>query len=134
MAQPPLKGRELQKGIIELARRLGWRVAHTPPIPTERGWRTAVAADGKGFPDLLMVRDRVIVAEVKGDTDRMKKEQHEWLSAFRLAGIAAHVWTPESWRSGEIERILQSRVIEPFSTTGAGMAKVAGYTYPVDDS
>jgi VRR-NUC domain len=68
-----------------------------------------VAADGKGFPDLLLVRDRVIVAEIKGDSDRMRPEQREWLSAFRLAGVAAYVWTPESWRSGEIERILRAR-------------------------
>jgi VRR-NUC domain len=68
-----------------------------------------VAADGKGFPDLLLVRDRVIVAEVKGDSDRLRPEQREWLSAFRLAGVAAYVWTPESWHSGEIERILRAR-------------------------
>lgn len=120
-----MKGRELQKAIIEMARRLGWKVAHTPPIATERGWRTAVAADGKGFPDLLLVRDRVIVAEIKGDTDRMRPGQEEWLSAFRLAGVAAHVWTPESWRTGEVERILTARVAQPFSTTGAGMPVVA---------
>lgn len=126
MAQPPLKGRELQKGIIELARRLGWKVAHTPPVETVRGWRTpTLGAEGKGFPDLLLVRDRVIVAEVKGDTDRMKPEQHEWLTAFRFAGVAAHVWTPEEWRSGEIERVLQARQPEPAN------AIVAGYTYEI---
>jgi hypothetical protein len=118
----PLKGRELQRGIIELARRLGWRVAHTPPIPTERGWRTAVAADGKGFPDLVLVRDRVIVAEIKGDTDRLRPEQEAWLSAFRLAGIAAYVWTPEDWRSGEIERMLRARSQQPYPPRMAGHA------------
>lgn len=108
-----LTGRELQRAVIDLARRLGWRVAHTPPIPTERGWRTAVAADGKGFPDLLLVRDRVIVAEIKS-ADRLSREQKEWLSAFRMAGIAAHVWTPDEWASGEIERILRARSQEPY--------------------
>jgi len=108
----PLKGRELQKAIIEMARQLGWKVAHTPPIATERGWRTAVAADGKGFPDLVLVRDRLIVAEVKGDTDRLRPEQRDWLTAFRMAGISAHVWTPDSWRTGEVERILTARTQE----------------------
>lgn len=106
----PLKGRELQKAIIEMARRLGWKVAHVPPVETTRGWRTpTLGPEGRGFPDLILVRDRVIVAEIKGDTDRLKPEQRDWLSAFRMAGIAAHVWTPESWRSGEVERILTAR-------------------------
>jgi len=125
MTREPLRGRPLQKGIIDMARRLGWRVAHFPPVPTERGWRTPVAADGKGFPDLLMVRDRLIVAEVKGDTDRLRREQQTWLDSFRLAGVAAHVWTPEQWLSGEIESILRARSQEPFRPTDADYISAA---------
>lgn len=109
-----MKGRDLQRDIIDLARTLGWLVAHTPPIKTERGWRTAVAADGKGFPDLLLVRERIIVAEVKGDEDRLRPEQSRWLTAFRLAGVAAHVWTPREWMHGDIDRILRVRSQEPY--------------------
>lgn len=104
-----MKGRELQKEIVALGRALGWRVAHTPPIKTEHGWRTAVSADGKGFPDLLMLRDRQIVAEVKGESDRLRPDQELWLSAFRLIGITAYVWTTASWESGEIDRVLRAR-------------------------
>jgi len=113
MAVAPPKGRELQKGIIELARRAGWKVAHTPPVSTERGWRTAVAADGKGFPDLLLVRERIIVAEIKG-TDRLSPEQRAWLDAFRMAGVPAYVWTPKEWASGAVERILLARDQRPY--------------------
>lgn len=106
----PLRGKELQKAIVQLARTLHWRVAHFSSISTTRGdktfWLTPVAADGKGFPDLLLIRERLIVAEIKGDGDSLRPEQEEWLSAFRKVGIPAHVWTPASWRSGEIERIL----------------------------
>ena len=108
-ADRPVKGRDLQRGIIDLARTLGWLVAHTPPIKTERGWRTAVAADGKGFPDLLMLRDRIIVAEIKGDEDRLRPEQERWLTAFRMAGVAAFLWTPADWEGGEIDRVLRAR-------------------------
>lgn len=104
-----MKGRDLQRAIINLARTLGWRVAHTPPIRTERGWRTAVAADGKGFPDLLLVRDRVIAVEVKGTGDRMRPGQEEWLTAFRLAGCAAYVWTPVEWADGTVASTLAAR-------------------------
>lgn len=107
--EQPLKGRELQRAIIELARRLGWRVAHFPPVATERGWRTPVAADGKGFPDLILVRDRVVIAEVKGDSDRLRAEQRAWLDAFSLAGMSSYIWTPESWRKGEVEQCLRWR-------------------------
>jgi hypothetical protein len=118
VTQPPLKGRELQAAIVDLARRLGWRVAHTPPVETTRGWRTpTLGREGKGFPDLLLVRDRVIVAEVKG-TDRLTAEQKKWLTAFRMAGIAAHVWTPKEWASGEIERILSARKQQAYAVGG----------------
>ncbi len=90
---------------------MGWRVAHTPPIQTERGWRTAVAADGKGFPDLLMVRERVLVAEIKGDGDRLTEEQAAWIAAFASAGVGAFTWTPEDWRNGSIEKELRRRVV-----------------------
>lgn len=123
-----LKGRDLQRGIIDLAHRLGWMVAHFPPVPGygERAWRTPVAADGKGFPDLLLVRDRLIVAEIKG-TDRLSPHQRRWLDAFRLAGTPAYVWTPKEWASGEVERILRARSQEPFSPV------VKGFTYRVRD-
>jgi hypothetical protein len=104
-----VKGRDLQRAIIDLARTLGWRVAHTPPIRTERGWRTAVAADGKGFPDLLLVRDRVIAVEVKRTHDRQRPEQQVWLTAFRLAGCAAYVWTPSEWEDGTVASTLVER-------------------------
>ena len=62
------------------------KVAHFPAIQDVRGtWRTPVAADGKGFPDLLLVRDRVIAVECKGEKEPVRREQEAWLTAFRLA-------------------------------------------------
>jgi hypothetical protein len=107
MTKEPLRGRPLQKAIIALARTLGWRVAHTPPVKTEHGWRTAIAADGRGFPDLLFLRERIFVAEVKGDGDALTADQKMWLSAFRLAGVEAFVWGPKEWRDGTIEEVLR---------------------------
>lgn len=104
-----MRGRDLQNGIIDLARTHGWLVAHTPPVETTRGWRTPIRADGKGFPDLLMVRDRVIVAEIKGSHDRLRPEQEVWLHAFRLAGIDAYVWTAAEWDNGDIAHVLSVR-------------------------
>lgn len=120
----PLKGRPLQKGIIDLARRLGWRVAHFPPVPTERGWRTPVAADGKGWLDLCLVRERVIYAEVKGDTDRLRREQQSWVDALRLAGQEVYVWTPDDWLDGTIEGLLRQHARERIVDAGG---QLVGY-------
>lgn len=89
---------ELQAAVIDLARVYGFRVAHFRPAKTEKGWRTPVGADGKGFPDLGLVKPgRMIVAELKSAVGRVTPEQREWLNAFESAGISAYVWRPEHW-------------------------------------
>jgi hypothetical protein len=94
---------EWQEQVIELAHALGWRVAHFRPARTQHGWRTPVAGDGAGFPDLLLVRGaRVIVAELKreGPGHEPTPEQVAWLDAFGAADIEAHIWRP-----GDIDEI-----------------------------
>lgn len=96
---------DLQKAVIETARLFGYRVAHFRPAQTSKGWRTPVAADGKGFPDLVLAHPgqrRLIFAELKSDTGRLSGEQLEWLGV--LGGIAdtaaqvdVHVWKPDDW-------------------------------------
>ena len=84
--------------VIDLARLYGWRSAHFRPGMNARGeWRTAVAGDGVGFPDLLLIRHRVIVAELKVGRNKTTREQDEWIAAFRRAGVPAFVWTPKDW-------------------------------------
>jgi hypothetical protein len=106
-------GKVLQKSVIDLARRLGWRVAHFAPLSTTRDgktwWLTPVAADGKGWPDLVIVRDRVLYVEIKGKGDRLKPEQETWISALRMAGQEVHVWTPDHWTTGAVTEVLNER-------------------------
>jgi hypothetical protein len=53
--------------VIDLPHLLGWRAAHFRPARTATGWRTPVAADGAGFPDLVPAKSGlpVIFAETK---------------------------------------------------------------------
>lgn len=102
-----MTGAEIQTAIIELAHILGYRVAHFRPARTKHGWRTAVGADGKGFPDLLLVRDKVVAIEVKGDGDSLSPEQREWLESFDRAGVPTLVATSKVWMSGEVESLLR---------------------------
>jgi hypothetical protein len=52
--QPQLVSeRDFQAAVLEAARVFGWHVAHFRPARTAHGWRTPVAADGAGFPDIV---------------------------------------------------------------------------------
>lgn len=110
-----MKGKELQQGIVDLGRTLGWRMAHFRSVPVKYPgqalrWQTPVSADGKGFPDLIAVRERIIAIEVKGSGDTLKPEQETWISALRLAGVECHVWGPADWGpDGPIETTLKLR-------------------------
>lgn len=106
---PPISEAELQRGVIELAQALGWRVAHFRPARTEEGWRTAVSADGKGYPDLTLVRGtRCLVVELKAARGRVHPEQQIWLEAFARTPVEVYLWRPADWLSGEIEQVLRA--------------------------
>jgi hypothetical protein len=102
-----VKGKDLQKGIIDLAHTLHWSVVHNPAVETKhRGWTTALAADAKGFPDLLLFRDRVIAIEVKGTGDRLRPEQEQWRDRIQRAGVEWYVVKPADWPD-KVKEILQ---------------------------
>ena len=105
--KPKLAEAELLSCVIDTARLFGWRVAHFRPSQTKNGWRTAVQGDGKGFPDLILVRDCVLAVELKVGGNTLSDEQAEWIEAFRTAGVAAHVWTDSDWFSGVVEARLR---------------------------
>jgi hypothetical protein len=67
--------------VIEAAHVYGWRCAHFRPARTRHGWRTAVAADGAGFPDLVLIhpgRREIIARELKASgLAKPSREQSE---------------------------------------------------------
>lgn len=100
---------ELQDAVIAMARLHGWLIAHFRPARTAHGWRTPVAADGKGFPDLILARDRLVAAELKIHPRKVTAEQREWLDALDQAGVETYVWTDRDWLTGRIDSVLQPR-------------------------
>lgn len=92
--------------VIQCAQQCGWRVAHFPPIRTASGhWLTPVKADGKGWPDLMLVRGKVaMVVELKTES-HLRDEQIVWLMAFQGAGLPTFVWTPGDWDT--IKKVLR---------------------------
>ncbi len=95
--------------VIEMAQLYGWMVAHFRPSQNKFGeWRTAVQADGKGFPDLFMVRAKTghrMAVELKVGAHKATPEQETWLASMNAAGIPAFLWRPTDWEW--IERVLR---------------------------
>jgi hypothetical protein len=102
---------EFQQQVIDYAHLRGWRVAHFRKVRVQRKngsvyWETPVAADGKGFPDLILVKDHgVIAAELKVGRNKPSPEQMSWLTDLENAGVAVFVWTPDNWQ--DIEETLR---------------------------
>lgn len=93
--------------VLMIAKIHGWRTAHFRPARTTKGWRTAVGGDGVGYPDLTLVRERVIVAELKAGKNKTSEEQDAWLKAFAQAGIESYTWYPTD--IDQVIRVLSSK-------------------------
>lgn len=102
--------KDFQRQVVELAQRLGWRVATFRKVRVQRAngsvyYETPVGADGAGWPDLFLVRGWVaIAAELKVGRNRTTEEQWRWLEALAQVGCITQIWTPNDWPA--IERLL----------------------------
>jgi hypothetical protein len=85
------------ESIIDLAHVYGWKVFHARAARTGKGWRTPVQGDGAGFPDLVLVRERVIFAELKTDKGKLSELQEDWTLALNTAVQEVYVWHPSDW-------------------------------------
>ncbi len=101
---------ELLNGVLAMAGVFGWRSFHVRPARTAHGWRTAVQGDGRGFPDLVLLREgRHVVVELKSQRGQVTQEQEAWLDAFEKSGAEVFVWRPVDWANGSIEAVLRRR-------------------------
>lgn len=78
---------------VDLALLRGWLVYHT--------FNSKHSV--KGFPDLVLVREKVLYRECKRDSEDLTAEQAEWLTRLERAGADAGVWRPRDRRSIEKE-------------------------------
>ena len=102
--------KELQAAVIDMAHLYGWRVAHFRPAMTSKGqWLTPVAADGAGFPDLVLVGEPgVLFVELKSAKGRLSARQKEWIAALE-PHVDMLVWRPADWLDGTIESYLSQK-------------------------
>lgn len=87
------------KQVIDLAHMCGWMVAHFRTSRTASGgYSTAVAADGKGFPDLTLARNGVVMfRELKTDKGRLTDDQERW------GLVLDDLW--DVWRPSDFDRV-----------------------------
>lgn len=89
--------REWQSQVVSLAKRLGWLVYHTyDSRRSEPGW-----------PDLALVRERFILAELKAEKGRISAAQQRWIDALLAAGVETYIWRPSD--EGKVAATLMRR-------------------------
>jgi hypothetical protein len=107
-SQAQLKENAFQKAVVEMAHRFQWRAAHFPTSMGKDGvYRTALAADAKGWPDLCLVRERAVWVECKTQKGTLRLEQAAWLSALMDAGQECYITRPDD--SDALEAVLRAR-------------------------
>ena len=79
--------KEFQALVVECAKLRGWRHYHTHDS----------RRSPSGFPDLVLVRDRVLYRELKTERGKVSKDQKEWIGALNAARQDAKVWRPKDW-------------------------------------
>lgn len=87
--------KEFQGWVIDYAKLQGWRVYHT--------------YDSRrceyGYPDLTLVRERVVWAELKSARGTVTPEQRAWIKALATTEGEVYVWRPDD--RDEIEHVLR---------------------------
>lgn len=105
--------KHFQRQVVELAETLGWKVNHTRPAVTGKGWKTPTTS--KGFPDLTIARrGQVVFVELKTDTGLPSIEQLGWL---RVLGPLGRIAQPDDL--DDLALILTGRGTPPLALTWA---------------
>lgn len=109
--------------VIKAAMLRGWLVTHFLPARTASGGHRTALQGHRGFPDLVLARDGVVIfAELKTNRGTLGPGQPEWLAVL---GALAVVWRPRDW--DDIERTLnapRTRSAAPAAAPGPGHARV----------
>jgi hypothetical protein len=108
---------QLLRAVVDLAHLRRWLVYHV------RRSDRAITQGDAGFPDLVMARPpRLVLAELKRETEVLGAEQRRWLEALgplhdvvqpdhsirrvSAAGVEYYTWRPSDWRLGLVDTVL----------------------------
>lgn len=102
-----MKEKDWQRSIVQLAHTYQWSVAHFPTANPEGRFRTVVAADAAGWPDLTLLRERLIFFECKAPKGYLRPSQASWIDGLLKAGCEAYIIRPVDL--GAAQRVLEIR-------------------------
>lgn len=96
---PPVSEKEFMADLKTFAVGLGWSFYH--PYLSIRS--------EQGFPDVTLVRERIVFAELKRVGGKPTEAQVRWMGRLRDAGAEVYLWTPDDW--GSIAEVLSGRKV-----------------------
>jgi VRR-NUC domain len=96
--------------VTDLALRLGWQSYHTRDSRRSQ----------PGFPDLVLINERVIFAELKAEGGRLGPWQRHWLKRLYQANAEVYVWRPSDW--DEAQRVLRHQGDPMFDPAVRGLS------------
>lgn len=97
---------QLEDAICDMLDTFGFYYHHDRPARTKDGkWKNHVRGQN-GFPDLLIVGNRTIYAELKSQRGQLRPEQREWFTRLKTAGQEVYLWRPADWLDGTIGETL----------------------------
>jgi len=84
--------KDFQSQVEKIAKQCGWLCYHTYDSRRSE----------PGFPDLVLVKERVIFAELKTDSGKLSPAQMIWEQKLIAAGAEYRLWRP-----GDIQNIVK---------------------------
>lgn len=92
-----------QRWVVATARANGWTV-RVMDQRNRRGVLHAQSEDQRGWPDLLLVDDRVVWVELKPKGGKLSAMQRDKIDRLVDAGAEVHIMEPSHW--GELLALL----------------------------
>ena len=77
--------KQFQSHVLRYAKKRGWQAYHTYDSRRSE----------PGFPDLVLVRNKVLFRELKTDTGRLTDAQKAWGQRLTTAGADYAIWRPK---------------------------------------
>ncbi len=100
-----------QAELVQLARMLGFKHYHTyRSVRSPAGW-----------PDLALVRERLVLIEVKKNDGRVSPAQADWIRHLHSAGVEVYVARPDHLQ--QLALVLQARGLRDFWTADQAEAR-----------
>ena len=83
---------QFQHMVIQLAEQNGWLVYHVANVRGQLRAKSSV-----GFPDLILLKHKVVAWECKRKGRKASEPQQVWIDAFNAVKVESRVITEDDW-------------------------------------